>query len=280
MTMRRTTILAALTALAALAAPAVATADPLPSGYGVVDGCGGRIAGVSTASDLPRVDVQVSDVTALAEPDDGRNVRIDVLVLLDGVTETRAAQIFADVAAPYAEIGVTVAPTYQATSPFVATDAIEIIEEARSRFAGEVVPAAYDMVEVLTSKNITGVGGAVSLTGGITAGTALCEGGARDPRYAFEVSEAGDGDDAGHRTAFLRVGAKAAAKVTAHEMGHLFGAEHEYAGCGEGVSTSAPFADAPCTLMFYDANLINLHFGTVNGRLVRGHALRYAAAND
>ena len=79
--------------LAAMSVPgSPAVADPLPTLYDVAETCN-----VRQGSDSYIVGV-ATDLTALAEPDDGRHVDIDVLVLLDGVTQARAEQIFAEAA--------------------------------------------------------------------------------------------------------------------------------------------------------------------------------------
>jgi hypothetical protein len=269
--MPSTRLLSALAfAVALTVSGQLAVAGPLPTLYDVVDTC--DVDGPAAENGLPQLGI--ADPTAAIESDDGRSVDIDVLVLLDGVAETQAASIFADVARPYDEINLRVVPTYQVVSPgFVGTDAFDLMDQAKALFADSKVPPGYDMVEVLTSKDVTG--------GLSPAGTAYCNGGVRDRRYAFEVSEAGAPAPA--RSAGLPQllsGGKKAAKVTAHEMGHLFGGQHEYATCGAGVPTNEVLSEAPCTLMFYEASLITLHFGEVNGRIVRGYALRYAAAND
>ncbi|MDQ1713026.1 MAG: hypothetical protein QOE45_2476 [Frankiaceae bacterium] len=240
---------------------------------------GGVAAGSPPWDDLPKthglpVDPDLScptgDDTVLLDPDDGRQIDLDVLVLLDGVDPAHAASVFADVTLPYAELNLRVVPTYQvADPPFTGTDTIGIINQARALFPDREVPAEYDMVEVLTSKNVTYLGDAA------VAGQAYCVGGVSDRTWAYEVSEAGPPPTPSARgvggPSLPDFGAKKAAKVTAHEMGHLFGGEHQYANCAESF---------PCTLMFYEANLISLHFGTVNGRIVRGYAVRFAAAND
>lgn len=253
-----------------------ASAEPLPTLYDVVDNC--DVLPVESTT-VPGVGLGIGDPTVHLDADDGRTVGLEVLVLLDGVTEAHAAWIFAVVEQPYAEIGVDVVPTYQVVSPgFTSTDTGDLMDEAKALFPGGRVPAAYDLVEVLTSKDITGVQPG-------TAGEAYCLGGARDDRYAFEVSEAGPPPppaaarpSVGPTIPAIGGGATAA-KITAHEMGHLLGGQHEYATCGEGTTPATAVQD-PCTLMINDVALANLHFGTVNGRIVRGYALRYASAND
>lgn len=261
MTRRLLTALAAGLALTALPAHA----DPLPTLYDVTEPCASALGQNNVINPVVN---PVGDPTVLVQPDDGHTVAIDVLVLLDGVTQTRAEAIFAGVNGPYGEIGVSVVPTYQTVSPgFTNTDATPLIEEARATFPGRAVPAAYDMVEILTAKDITGAN-----LGSAVAGQAYCLGGAHDPRYAFEVSEADNAN---------------ADLITAHEMGHLFGGQHEYSTCGEELlatsSTAGPGGPPPiqphvnvCDLMAPDLALVTPHFGSINRRVVRGYALRYA----
>ena len=70
----------------------------------------------------------------------------------------------------------------------------------------------------------------------------------------------------------------AAAEVISHEIGHLMGAHHHYANCVEGnLSSDGPGDLSPCTLMFNSVNNASLSFSSVEGAVVRGHAVNYAA---
>jgi hypothetical protein len=56
------------------------------------------------------------------------------------------------------------------------------------------------------------------------------------------------------------------------------GAQHHYANCVEGNTSSAGPGDvSPCTLMFPAVNGESLQFGALEGLVVRGHAVDYAA---
>lgn len=50
----------------------------------------------------------------------------------------------------------------------------------------------------------------------------------------------------------------------------------------EGIDPDEELAGdtSPCTLMINAADLASLHFGVLNGRVVRGYALLYATQND
>jgi hypothetical protein len=220
--------------------------------------------------------------TALAlTPDAGQWVDLDVLVLLDGVDPAFAADFFRTVSKPYEELHVRVVPTFQTAVPgFVGDSTVDLIAQARSRFPGGKVPADYDVVEVLTAKDIQALGQYA------VAGQADCLGGLAYDERSFEVSEVGvpGVSEDGIKFGPVTLDAHFAAKVTAHELGHLLGGQHHYANCVEGIDTADPAAEqadtAPCTLMFNAADFVSLHFGTLNGRIVRGYALTYAAAND
>jgi len=68
------------------------------------------------------------------------------------------------------------------------------------------------------------------------------------------------------------------AGYAAHEIGHLLGAHHHYGNCVEGNLSSASDDDiSPCTLMFPAVNGASMNFGTLEGLVVRGHAVDYAA---
>ena len=63
------------------------------------------------------------------------------------------------------------------------------------------------------------------------------------------------------------------AKTTAHELGHSFGAQHHYANCVQFVPTAALNQTGDvCSLMFNDAEVIDLHFGALEVAAVRGTA--------
>lgn len=258
MTTTSRTLALALLALSAFVPPGAAD----PTLYDVHEPCAALTSGTGPVGGVA---VQVADPTVLTEPDDGRVVDIDVLVLLDGITTTRADAIFADVRTAYSEIGLNVVTTYQTTA-LTKIDAVDLMQEARTLLGG-AVPAGYDMVEILTSKDLPGTPD--------PAGVAYCLGGVHDPRYAFEVSEGADADTI--RVGAVIVNTKKGAKVTAHEMGHLFGGQHELANCAEGAAAHVELpSNGLCTLMFYNTELIGLHFSTANARYVRGYALRYA----
>jgi hypothetical protein len=232
-------------------------------------------------SDTVTVLTTPPEVLAAAAADDGRRIRLDVHVLLDGVTEEAARSFFGLVAKPYEPLGIDVAPTFEDATGFFPADmsaSTDLIAKARSRYPEGKVPAQWDIVEVLTNKDIQALGQSA------VAGQADCLGGLAFKTRSYEVSEAATAgvDDAGVPIGPLTLDARLAAKVTAHEMGHLLGGQHHYANCIEGNDPTEELAGdtSPCTLMFNAADFVSLHFGTLNAKVVRGYALLYAGQND
>ena len=193
-------------------------------------------------------------------------VRLDVRVLLDGVSLTRGTAVMQEAARSYTPLGITPAFTYESVS-LSGTDAISLIEQSKARFGGSR-PLGTDIVYTLTSKDIE-----AAPAGNAVAGLADCIGGVAFADRAFGVGE--DLADGGIDLGVLRTGTQMAARVAAHEIGHLMGAHHHYANCAENV-TGALADDNPCTLMFNEASFTGRAFSTLNGLTVRGHAQAYA----
>ena len=218
-------------------------------------------------------------VVEAALADDGRSVRLDVLVLLDGVDEGFARTFFERVAVPYGELDIQVAPVFQAVPAGAITSDVttEIIEQTKDLLPDRKAPAEFDVVELLTHRDVELLGQKA------VAGQAECIGGVAFKEHAFNVSEAQQATDQGGVVLGpLRLGPELAAKITAHEIGHLFGGQHHFANCVEGLQPDALSGgdSSPCSLMFNSGDFMSLHFGSVNAEIVRGYALTYAAAND
>ena len=113
--------------------------------------------------------------------DEGQNVSLDVYVLLDGVTSDRANAVFTTAAESYAPAGITLNWRTKTVS-FTGDDAFGMLAQAKDHFHG-MRPKGYDLVYVLTSKDLTALGQA-----GV-AGLADCIGGVRFPERAFAVGE-------------------------------------------------------------------------------------------
>lgn len=61
------------------------------------------------------------------------------------------------------------------------------------------------------------------------------------------------------------------AYFAAHEIGHLFGGNHDFSNCVEGALLVDEDTPAPCTLMYPYLN-VTFQFSTLNQDVVRGYA--------
>jgi hypothetical protein len=214
----------------------------------------------------------VADVT-----DDGRQVVLDVHLVLDGIPTSRAQEIIDQAQYAYDPLGITLRATYQEVSfppqkmarefelsePVPASDPSYLFQKTKEAVGG-VRPANSDVVYLLTDDAITGS----------TAGVADCIGGVRYPNRAFGIGE--EEEDSGGSGIYFCC-TLTTAKVAAHEIAHLLGAHHHYANCVEGAATKLDDTHlGTCTMMFNDVGLVNLRFSALEGAVVRGHALAYA----
>ncbi len=196
-------------------------------------------------------------------------VSLDVTVLVDGSLPIDAQRVVSTAARSYRPLGITVNPTYRRVS-FRGASAPGLVNQARSLLGGRR-PAGTDVVLVLTGKDVED-GGDRSVSG-----LADCIGGVALPNRGFAVSEVFDPDNESFGLGPLTLFSNLSAKVAAHEIGHLLGAEHHFANCVEGIPSSLTQLEvAPCTLMFNSVDVASLNFSTVNGQIVRGHAEAYA----
>ena len=209
--------------------------------------------------------------------DDGHNVDLDVRVLLDGVSQKRGEEVMARAAKPYAALNITLRATFQQVdipaqrleSEFVGdperptSDTEYFFANEKALFGGARPPDA-DVVYLLTTDRLPGT----------TAGVADCIGGVRYADRAFAVGE----EDVDTEPGTLALCCTwATAKVAAHEIAHLLGAHHHYANCAEGAPAAIEEPQLmTCTLMFNDVGATNLRFSTLEGAVVRGHALEFA----
>lgn len=204
--------------------------------------------------------------------DDGQTISLDVLVLLDGVTVARGHEVMKKTAEAYAPLDISLDYRFEqvafepdepgdATTP-PASESERLLMDAKQWTLG-ARPADADVVYVLTDKDVSDA-----------AGRADCIGGVRYPEFAFAVGENYRYEDLAGL--FYKFGT---AKITAHEIGHLMGAHHHYANCAEGSPGAvAEGGPTPCSLMFNFIDFISLIFNNLEGSVVRGHALQYAAA--
>lgn len=216
----------------------------------------------------------VGDPIALQDGlDAGQPISLDVLVILDGIAQADAEALFAKAARSYAPLNVQLRATRFVTHVFDTDEAAAMIADAKA-LVGGARPADVDIVAALTDKDIQQLGQTA------VAGLADCIGGVAHDDRAFVVAEGTTFGDVFVGPA--KFGADATANVTAHEIGHLMGGQHHYANCVEGVQQSDIRADegyvegSPCTLMFNAADFLGSNFSTLNGTIVRGHAVRHA----
>jgi len=180
-------------------------------------------------------------------------VRLDLRILLDGATRSRASGAVRAMRKAYAPLGIAVAPTYEKVR-FRGTDADRLNQQAKRHYAGKR-PRGVDIVYTMTTKNIRAAGP----LGDDVAGLADCIGGVRFAKRAFAVGEAFEST--------LDTG-----KCMAHEVGHLMGGHHHYTSPEGLFGPSANLLD----LMGPSLSLISLRFSTLNSLMVRGHAQKYA----
>ena len=167
----------------------------------------------------------LDDPTVLLEPDDGRWIDLDVLVLLDGVDPSYATSLFEDVALAYEALKIRLVPTFEVPSPaFVTDEMVQLLDEARSRLPLGKVPAEYDVVEVLSARDQR-----LGPDQGVI-GMAECVGGIAYDERAFAVAETGFPPE-GTTIGPLVLRRDLDAKVTTHEIGHLLGGLHQHANC-------------------------------------------------
>lgn len=265
MTRLRRAVLAAVLVLLVSAGPAIAHVR----GSGRAE-TGGVRASSSNAFELGVPDcgqlVPAALPTTLAS---SSPVSLDVAVLVDGNLPIDAQRVVTTAARPYGSLGITVNPTYRRVS-FRGASATGLVNQARSLLGGSR-PPGIDVVLVLTAKDVE-AGGDRSV-----AGMADCIGGVGVPNRGFAVSEVFDPENESFGVGPLTLFANLSAKVAAHEIGHLLGAEHHFANCVEGIPSSlTQLKLQPCTLMFNSVDVASLNFSTVNGQIVRGHAEAYA----
>lgn len=235
----------------------------------------------STGECLEPVPVTVS---ARGITDPGHRVRLDVHVLLDGISDARGIQVMSKAAEAYAPLGITLKSTFRrvsfpsdgtertpgSTRPMPTGQDVKLFTYLRWEVGG-VRPRSSDVVYLLTGKDIY-----VNANGQRNydaAGVADCIGGVRFPDAAFAIGEGtSPWENIINDDTF-------SAKVAAHEIGHVMGAHHHYGNCFEGNrSTEGGGEPSLCTVMWpTDINYAAMNFGTLETAVVRGYAVRFAA---
>jgi hypothetical protein len=227
--------------------------------------------------------------------DDGHEIALDVLVLLDGVPKSQGKAIFTDAAKSYVPLAIKLTAHFRKAS-FAAdgkhtdqwgrdidtADEQHLFAQAIDLLGGGR-PAGIDVVYILTNKDLYTTRGADSSSsaGGMDysiGGVADCIGGIMYNDKAFAA-----GENYWQTSAVIGAGPKPLpfgdgmlSKIAAHEIGHVLGAQHHYGNCVQGAPADMAGDGEfdPCTLMFPSFPAAN--FGSLDGSVVRGYALSYA----
>jgi hypothetical protein len=271
--MRRAALVGLVLLLGALLAPAGHAAVPVAPHFDEETDC---------LEPVPR------QVDLGATPLDGKRATVDVLVLLDGVSEAEGRTAVRDAMRAYTPIGVDLRPRF-APIAVPADGTTEGIDGKQwptasttramtlaKRAVGGRVPPGVEVVYLMTAKELY-LGENQPQDGNRSygvAGLADCIGGVAYPHRAFAVGERltfPSSSSAPHIAEHLP------GKILGHEVGHLLGAHHHYANCAENVPSAALTGSTDvCTLMFNDVSVVGLRFSQVNRAAVRGHSLAYA----
>ena len=215
---------------------------------------------------------------------------LDVLVLLDGVSDADGARAVRDAAGAYRPFGVDLRARYQRVGvpadgrtegldgkPYFTASTNRAMAVAKASVGGRR-PAGIDVVYLLTAKDLYLGADAreESRRSYGVAGMADCIGGIRYRHRAFAIGERLTMPSTGFP---LEMGRRLPGKILAHELGHLLGAHHHAANCGEAVPAAVLERSTDvCTLMVNDVSLASLRFSTANRTVVRGHARAYGRA--
>lgn len=205
-------------------------------------------------------------VSYVGVTDEGQEVSLEVLVLLDGVPKSEVVPGFELVVDAYERLGIHVVPTFRKAKELSLRDRVaaqDVIEATKELFGGER-PEGFDVVYTITGRESLDAAGKVDCIGGI-----------RYPTRAF-----GMGFDRGDTTVEhgpLTLFKYRTAKIATHEIAHLLGAHHHYANCAEGDHAD-PTDDfgGECTVMMPDIFFVSTNFGALESVVVRGHAVQYA----
>lgn len=257
-------LLAVTATTAALLAAVPGHAQPAPASDG-------SDTGEECEYGLPQQFVPAPDVIGqltAANPDPP--VSLDVLVVTEGPDLATTKQIFLTAKRSYQPLGIDLVPRFRLVKavPDLQGDGNAYMTWLKKQVGGRR-PAAVDVVYLATSRDIFG------------AGLADCIGGTAFAERAFAV---------GMLTFDGRVGvdvrgggpvlpqpplADGGAKLAAHEIGHLLGAEHYVNACRLAADPADP--RHPCDVMFtLPQQATGLRFGPINAAVVRDHAARFA----
>ncbi len=246
--------LGALVLVSVSVAP-VARSAPLPYPWGDID---------------PTLDCMAPSPAAVKVVHNTSRVTVDLLLVLDrGITEKRAREVVALARKSYAPLGINLRVAGVRNVVLDGTDAVALIEQTMQLFPNGERPKGTDAVATLTSADIR-------VEGSDILGLASCAGGVRYPTKSYLVAEVPR--PAGWtNVSWPHYSGITAEKVFAHELGHLFGANHHYGNCVEGIASGATELEvSPCTLMSSFGGIDSMNFGTIERTVVRGYANEFA----
>ncbi len=221
------------------------------------------------ACPLPNGDAYPVEITPAGT---GPLLSLPILVLLDGIPVPEAKRIVRDVNAMYGKMNIALTATY---APFplkadgAAVDrqptygALAALKAVQKRYPRPPGDAA--LVHLLSAKDLLDDNNPQRDGTDRVAGIADCIGGVRLVGEQFSVSEG--------RYRFSRPNDPDDFHVIAmaHEVGHLFGAQHHYGNCSEGRTSTPGFAGS-CTAMSQFAPVNAEIFGTFERQVIRGYA--------
>lgn len=203
----------------------------------------------------------------LAVPQPASTLAVRVLVVTERRDLKVARELFAQADRAYGPLGLRLVPKFRVVPPLPDLDGDHdaYMEWLKDMFGGRR-PAGSDIVYLATHHHLN------------SGGLADCIGGIADPRHAFAIGMLSFGGLAGvsiDPDPGLPEGppvSDSGAKLTAHEIGHLFGAHHHYGGDCLGDSSEPGTCDVMLSL---SPQTLGLRFGLVNGAVVRDQAERY-----
>lgn len=217
--------------------------------------------------------------------DNGEKISLDVLVLLDGLSTKRGVEVMTKAATAYLPLGIRLQTKFRRVA--FASDGNEKTPGAEEAGpTGEIDRLFVDVIETMGHERPRGTDVVYLLTnkdifyddadGRIydIAGVAYCIGGVRFADAAFAMGEGRPSlweNRLNDRTF--------SAKVAAHEIGHVMGAQHHYGNCAEGDrSTEGGGEPSLCTVMWPSTvAYMSLKFGTLESSVIRGHAVQFAS---
>jgi hypothetical protein len=211
------------------------------------------------------------DVVLDAARDRTTKVPLELLVVVDRTDLVQAQAIVTEAANSYTPLNIELVPTF-VVQPLSGRDSAALLEQGRD-FGASAGAQAYDAITIVTGVDVVGADGDYN-------GEAYCIAGVRfrSSLRSVMVSEAGYGPKRfPNRSPQGQL--RRSAFVFVHELGHLLGARHEHGNCVEAIGPEdVTFNEEwlqPCTAMD-GGNPQDAKFGTLEGLVIRGHALRFA----